>query len=378
MSLVRHRAVLGDAALGVGVAVVVAVAIAMDLGGERRPDPVAYLFAAGLGALMLVRRRFPVLALVATGTGILGYYAAGYPAVGLALPVAGALYSAAEAGRYLPAALTAVALVAVSTGFRLAQGESAAYLLGFELASTVGLMLAAIALGAAVRATRLLRAEQVRAARRAAAERDAEAARRVAQERLRIARDLHDVLGHTVAVITVQANVADEALDDDPSATRAALATIRSVGDTAVRELRDTLGVLRDGADRAPTGSLTHLDALADATGLTVSVRTEGEPVPLPTVVDATAYRIVQEALTNALKHGHATHADVLLRYGPDRLHLTVTDRGANPVHEVPDGGTGIAGMRERAALLGGTVTAEPLPDNGFRVTATLPVAVGR
>lgn len=164
---VGHRGVLIDTALGATVAVVVAVTIAVDLGGARNPDFVAYLFAVCLGGLMLVRRQFPVLALVATAMGIIVYHAADYPAIGVAIPVAAALYSAAEAGRLRTAVGIAALLVLVSTGFRLGEGDDPAYLLGFELASTVGLMAAAIALGEAVRANRQLRVEQERAARRA-------------------------------------------------------------------------------------------------------------------------------------------------------------------------------------------------------------------
>jgi signal transduction histidine kinase len=381
----RRRGVLTDVALGVTVSVAVAVAIAMDIGGDRSPDFVAYLFAVGLGALMFVRRRFPVPALVATAAGLLAYYAAGYPAIGLALPVAAALYSAAEAGKLAAAAAAATGLVLVSTTFRLREGDDPAYLLGFELASTVGLMVAAIALGAAVRATRLLRAEQRRTARQAAAEREWEARRRVEEERLRIARDLHDVLGHTIAVVSVQADVAAEALDDDPAAARAALAAIRFAGDEAVREVRTTLGLLRNPADvgdRAPTGSLRHLDPLVAATaesGLAVDLRTEGEPVGLPVVVDTTAYRIVQESLTNCLRHARASKAEVRLRYEPDRLDISIADDGRGiALPEDRHIGRGIDGMRERATLLGGNVVVSSRPGAGFRVDASLPLEVRR
>lgn len=379
---VQLRPMLFDAALGAAVTAVVAVAITADLSGARGPDVVAYLFALCLGALMLVRRQFPILALVATCAGLIGYYVIGYPPVGLALPVAAALYSAAEAGRLAVAAATAAALVLVSTTFRLRQGENPAYLLGFELASTIGLMLAAIALGAAVRATRLLRAEQRQTARQAAAAREWEAQRRVEAERLRIARDLHDVLGHTIAVVTVQSDVASEALDNDPAAARSALATIRLASDGAVRELRATLGLLTNPdeiGDRAPTASLAHLESLLSTTresGLAVELHVDGEPAPLPLVVDTTASRIVQEALTNSLRHAQASRAEVRLRYGTDRLDISVTDDGRGA--DLSDGrrtGRGLDGMRERAELLGGQVVTNSRPGAGFQVEASLPVA---
>jgi signal transduction histidine kinase len=361
---VEGRQLLTDAALGVATALFVAVTIAVDFGGERAPDLMAYLFAICLGALMFVRRQFPVLALVATVAGLFAYYAAGYPAIGLALPVAAALYSAAEAGKLLVAAATAAVLVLVSTLIRLREGDNPAYLLGFETALTIGLMISAIALGASIRATRLLRVEKRRTAHQAAAE-----------ERLRIARDLHDSLGHTIAVISVQTSVATEALDDDhPEVARAALASIRLAGDEAVRELRTTLGLLTTAEQRAPVGSLRHLATLVNVTeesGLTVHVRTEGEPAPLPMIVDTAAYRIVQEALTNCLRHAKATKAEILLCYEPNRLAVTVTDDGVGT--SVPEG-SGLTGMRQRATLLGGTLTVSSRPGAGFRVGAVLPM----
>jgi signal transduction histidine kinase len=339
----------------------------------------AYLFAVCLGALMFVRRRFPVLALAATAAGLMAYYVAGYPAIGLALPVAAALYSAAEAGKLMTASVIAVGLVVASTYFRLREGDNPAYLLGFELATTLGLMVSAIALGATIRATRLLRAEKQRTERQAVAEREWEAARRVEEERLRIARDLHDALGHTIAVISVQTSVATEALeDDDTAAVGSALAIIRLAGDDAVRELRTTLGLLAPTSSRSPVGSLRHLDTLVAATvdsGLPVTLRTEGTPAPLPMVVDTAAYRIVQESLTNCLRHARATTAEVLLRYRSDRLDVSVVDDGAGAT--VTEG-RGLAGMRERTSLLGGTLAVSSRPGAGFRVDASLPVEVAR
>ncbi|WP_405057259.1 sensor histidine kinase [Kribbella sp. NBC_01505] len=368
-----------DIVLGLVTSAAVAVAIAMDLGGQRGPDAIAYLFAVALGALMLLRRQFPVLALAATVAGLLAYYALGYPPVGLALPVAAALYSAAEAGKFRIAGATAVGLVVVSTAFRLAQGESAGYLIGFELASTAGLMVSAIALGATVRMTRLLRAEHRRTAEHAVAERESEARRRVEAERLRIARDLHDAIGHTIAVVSVQTSVALEALDDDPETTRSALGTIRTTSNAAVRELRAMVGLLDEGADRSPVGSLEHLGLLIEATigsGLAVQLHTSGESRPLPAVVDSTAYRIVQESLTNSLRHASATRADIVLQYQPTCLGITVTDDGIGTTIGESTG-RGLVGMRERAGVIGGSVSFSSQPGQGFRVEASLPLAVG-
>jgi signal transduction histidine kinase len=380
-----RRAVLVDAALGVAVVLVVTAAMAADIGGRRAPDAFAYLCAVGLGALMLVRRPFPVPALVATAVGILAYYVAGYPVIGLELPMAAALYSAAEGGRTRVAVGVAAAMVLVSQAARLAEGDDAAQLIGLELAVTIATMAAAVALGSGTRVRRLLRAEQADRERRLALDQERAAARRVEEERLRIAREVHDVLAHTVSVISLHADVAAEALADDTEAARTALGHVRAATDQALREIRTTVGLLRgpsDTPDTAPVGGLAQLDRLvaaATAGGLPVALRVEGEPAALPAAVDATAYRIVQEALTNTIRHAGAASAEVRLRYGGGRLHIRVADDGCGTGDAGDTGmpaaaGHGLIGMRERAALLGGTVEAGDLPGGGFAVRAALPV----
>ncbi|WP_433409661.1 sensor histidine kinase [Saccharomonospora azurea] len=360
-----------DAVLAVAVSAVVGVAIAADLGGTRSPDAPAFLFAVGLGALMFVRRSYPVLTLAATVAGIIGYYLADYPPIGLAIPVAAALYSAAEAGRTRVAVSVAVGLLVVTTAFRLAEGDDPAYLFGFEFASTVGLMAAAIALGDGVRSRALLAAEYAQRERR-----------RREEERMHLAREVHDVLGHTVTVISIQANVAAEAVDDDPEAVRAALGVIREAADGAVRELRATVGLLAGPEEhdpsRAPVGSLRHLDDLVRATsdsGLPVDTEVEGTPRALASAVDATAYRIVQEALANSLRHAEATRATVRLRYADDRVVISVADDGRGWSGSMDEsGGRGLRGMRERVALLGGELSVDSAPGRGFRIDADLPL----
>ncbi|MFF0308711.1 sensor histidine kinase [Streptosporangium sp. NPDC004379] len=387
----RMRAVAVDAGIGAAVAAVNAVAISADVGGETAPPVTAYLFAVTFGALMFARRRFPVAVLLVTAAGLVAYYVLRFPPVGLALPLAGALYSAAEDGRWRWAAGTAAAVTALSTFFRFREGDDPAYLFGLELASTVALMVAMIALGDGIRARRLLRAEIRDREARAAAERERAAALRAEEERLRIARELHDVLAHTVTVISVQAAVAAEALEDDPPAAATALGVIREAGGEAMRELRATLGLLRgdsgDGRDGgtdgngvlAPVGGLAQLDRLvrtAGDSGLPVRLRIAGEPVDLPRVIDTAAYRVVQEALTNVLRHAGAASAEVLVRYGAE-LVITVTDdgRGATGHGSRPGEGRGLLGMAERVAVLGGALRTGNGPDGGFRVAVTLPLA---
>ncbi|RJL36198.1 sensor histidine kinase [Bailinhaonella thermotolerans] len=372
-----------DACLGAVVSLVVAVAITADVGGERGPDLGAYLFAAGLGLLMLVRRQHPVLALVATTVGLCGYYIADYPPIGLAVPVAAALYSAAEHGRPVLATAVAAFLLVASSFFRLREGEQLAYLLGYELPWSVAIMAGAVALGDGVRSRRI-RNEQQRERERDLLEASRrEAARRIEEERLGLARDLHDVLAHTTTIITLQADVAREALDDhDVAAARAALEVIRTAGGQATGELRSTLALLRRPAEetpRAPTGGLEHLGRLAAATtagGLPAAVHVHGEPAPVPTVVGVTAYRIAQEALTNAVRHAAgATRVDVHVTYRPESVEISVRDDGRGTAGDGHgDGrGHGLTGMRERAELIGGTLTTRTSA-TGFEVSATLPL----
>ncbi|WP_319460718.1 sensor histidine kinase [Micromonospora sp. RTP1Z1] len=207
----------------------------------------------------------------------------------------------------------------------------------------------------------------------------------IARERERISRELHDVVAHHVAVIAVQAAAAEDVFDQRPDQARAALGSIQVAARSALTELRAMLHALATDAGPDPAGpqpGLAQLDALADAVravGLQVTMRREGVADPLPGGVELSAYRIVQESLTNALKHGHATRAEVSLRYDDGVLRLEVVNDGVPPARRPGAGeGHGILGMRERARLLGGTLDAGPLPTGGFRVQARLPVQVSR
>ena len=243
-----------------------------------------------------------------------------------------------------------------------------------------------------VRGRRALAAETARRLELAAEEQRSAAARLLAEERLRIARELHDTVAHSMATITVQAGSALHVLStrqDDP--VREVLASIRDTSKSALGEMRAVLGQLRDdphGGD--VTASPLGLDRLADlrtavtAAGSPVTVTVEGEQEPLPPAVDHAAYRILQESLTNVLRHAASgTPADVCLRYAPDALTITVANDGCAPNGSAPNGsaagggspeaGNGIRGMRERAAAAGGELEAGPRPGGGFLVTATLP-----
>jgi signal transduction histidine kinase len=215
---------------------------------------------------------------------------------------------------------------------------------------------------------------------REVAEREAEAERRLGEERLRIAREVHDVVAHAMVAINVQAGVAAHLLDSESVQAREALRNIKRTSGDALTDLRATLGVLRDPGQAVPTGpsaGLGDLDAVAGqlrAAGVEVVVDVE-EVGSVAAPVHAASYRIVQEALTNVLRHAHASAASVAVRADDDTLSIVVADDGTGPDPPSDDAGAGVRGMRERAEALGGTLQAGPRSEGGWRVEATLPLA---
>ena len=201
----------------------------------------------------------------------------------------------------------------------------------------------------------------------------------MAEERTRIARELHDVVAHAISVIVLQAKGGRRLLDSDPAETRVALDAIVESGEQALGEMRRLLGMLRRSDAEiamAPLPSLRHLGLLAEqvsGAGLPVELDVVGEPAPLPPGVDLSAYRIVQEALTNALKHAGPARARVVVRYGARELELEITDTGRGAAAG-NGGGHGLVGMRERAQLFGGQVEGGTRPEGGFAVRARLPL----
>ncbi len=217
--------------------------------------------------------------------------------------------------------------------------------------------------------------------RAAQAEREREAAARiaVAEERARIARELHDIVAHAVSVMVLQVGAVRHNLPDTLAEDKDALRGVEQTGRTALAEMRRLLGAMRrDGedVDLGPQPGLGSLDPLLDdvrRAGLPVQLQVDGEPYPLPRTLDLSAYRIVQEGLTNALKHAHASHADVVVRYGPDQLRIDVRDDG----HGNSDGdglGHGLVGVRERVKIYGGEMSAGAAAGGGFILTTTLPL----
>jgi signal transduction histidine kinase len=332
------------------------------------------LLLAGPAAL-LARRRQPLAALFATLTVLFAYNALDYPHGPIFVSVVVAFFAAVTSGHRL------VAWVAGGAGYL-------AYLLilwGFDdegapslanAGATAAWLLVVLVVAEIVR----IRSERVR---ELVHSREEEARRRAGEERMRIARELHDVLAHNISLINVQAGVALHLMDEQPAQARTALAAIKDASKEALRELRSVLGVLRqvdEEAPLAPAPGLDDLDGLvsrAGAAGLDVQVERNGNARSLPAEVDVAAFRIVQEALTNVTRHAGPASATVRVGYTEDDVTVQVDDdgRGSTAAANTDAGsGRGIAGMRERARSLGGELEAGPRPGGGFRVRARLPV----
>ena len=254
-----------------------------------------------------------------------------------------------------------------------------------EFLVTPGLFAVAWLAGFAVRERSAQAASSEARALEAERRREEDARQAVFTERVRIARELHDVVAHHVSMMGVQAGAARVVINRDPGKAKDALAAIESSSRQAVAELHRLLGFLRqdrDEDDLAPQPSVAQLERLVASmsdTQLGVDITVEGDVRPLPQLVDVSAYRIVQEALTNTLKHARASHAHVHLRYWPDELEVEVVDdgRGAGNGTAPREGGLGLIGMRERAALHGGRLSAGPAPGGGFAVQVRLPTPDG-
>ncbi|MFE6281252.1 sensor histidine kinase [Streptomyces sp. NPDC057877] len=344
--------------------------------GERAAlDPFARVLLVVAAGLLLWRKRYPVPVLFGTAAAAATYLGAGYPYGPVFLTVAVACFSAVVAG-HRRAAWTAVGvlwaahvLVAHWLYRWLPPSGDSALSWGQE-AVVLAWVVAIMALAELAR----VRREQWARER---AERAQAARRRADEERLRIARELHDVLAHSISVINVQAGVGLALLDSDPEQARTALTTIKAASKEALGEVRQVLANLRapGEAPRAPAPGLDRLPELvtqAASAGLTVEV--EGKHPRLPPGTDLAAFRIVQEALTNVVRHSGSRHARVRFDPAGGALRLRVDDDGPATGADAGGGGNGLAGMRERAAALGGTIEAGPRPDGGFTVLAVLPL----
>jgi len=393
-----HRITWLDLAVGLGTAALQLAGTSLFVrlsGSDRALDPLAVALLVGSGLPLVVRDRWPLPVLVLVSAAAIGYALLGYPTGFYTIALVFAIWAAVAAGHRLVSigviavliATLAVAALVVPTGH--ARDPGAAVWFG-------GWLVAAFVLGEVSRGRRSYLEQVERRAWHAERTREEEALRRAGEERLRIARELHDVLTHHIAVINVQAGVAVHLLDKAPGGVepgepmaraRDALVTITESSRQAMRELRGILGVLRrvdEAEPRSPTPGLDALGELVEraaGTGLEVAVETAGARRPLPVGIDLAAYRIIQEALTNVTRHAEAEHVTVWLSYGEEDLELEISDDGLGAADTGVTGalraGNGLTGMRERAAAVGGSLEAGSRPEGGFRVRARLPVAAG-
>ncbi|WP_069885841.1 sensor histidine kinase [Streptomyces luteocolor] len=386
--LVARARALPPQSVDLLVAVVVGLFAGADLAvnepGYRQADGFSWLlFALSLCAL-LWRRRWPVAVALVTGAACAGWALYGHIGELLNLPVIVALYTVAVQGSRRRTAWAAPIAAGASGVVALTVGKDVVNPQGLPVLEMVW-PLVPLLLGEVVRTRRQLLAEYAARAERAEADREREAARRVAEERTRVARELHDVVAHTVAAMTVQAGLALDALDRRPDVAREAMRTVRDAGKEAVRELRATVSVLREpgGESTAPAPGVARIpDLVSGLTGKGIDIALR-QDVPasagLPRMVDLAAYRIVQEALTNVVKHAGARHAAVSVGLRERRLCVEVVDDGKGDGGQGPGGpgagaGFGLLGMRERASAVGGSIESGALPDGGFRVRAELPI----
>ncbi|MGW2748898.1 sensor histidine kinase [Streptomyces sp. NPDC001450] len=386
-SLKAHPLAL-DAAIAAGVLVCMVAGSFVDPRGENgvtwgvhSPDPLSLLLMTLSAAALVFRRRAPKTVLAVTGTLALIECVTGDPRAPVAMSAVVALYTVASTTDRTTTWRVGLLTMTVLTAAAMLGGPLPWYAqenLGVLAWTGIG-----ATAGDAVRSRRAVVQAMRERAERAERTREEEARRRVAEERLRIARDLHDVVAHHIALVNVQAGVAAHVMDRRPDQAKEALAHVREASRSALNELRATVGLLRQSGDpEAPTEpapGLSRLDDLAGtfrSAGLPVEVARTDHGTELPAAVDLAAYRIVQEALTNVQKHaGTDARAEVsVVRVGPN-IEVTVLDDGTGAAPEPgAGGGHGLLGMRERVTALRGTLTTGPRYGGGFRVHAILPV----
>jgi signal transduction histidine kinase len=373
-------------ALVVAVALGGALEVVIRRDAANAPDSSVWFAAPAMALLalpLLARRRYPFAAPAGLWVvaAALSFVDGGLVTFTASASIAG-LAAAFLLGNLRDATLT-------RAGLALTLGSSALLIYNDPDGSAAQLVFTPLLFGIGWLAGFALRerAEEAEAAeaRAAQAEREREGAARiaVAEERARIARELHDIVAHSVSVMVLQVGAVRHKLPAELAADKDALGDVERAGRSALGEMRRLLGAMRDGdgdVALAPQPGLDELDALAESVGragLPVELRVEGEVFPLPRAVELSAYRIVQEGLTNSLKHAHAERAHVTLRYGSEELEVEVADDGHGPA--TSDGqGHGLVGVRERVKIYGGQMSAGPGADGGFVLNARLPVGDGR
>ena len=382
----RARPLVADALLAGLLTVVSLVTLASAWGecdSDCDPGGVAAALVLATTVPLVWRRRHPLAVSLVTGLATAAYGFAHYPDLAMPIAIGGVvgMYSVAAWGSRRAALLAGgVAAVVVVVVMSLPRADADVVDAAFVSLGLAG----AWVLGDRARVQRALAAGLQERAARLERERASEARRAVATERARIARELHDVVAHHVSMMVVQAEAGPVVVERDPARAAGAFEAIAATGRQALVEMRRLLGVLRGDGDRdgdgapslAPQPGLAQVPSLVEQVGragLRVELVVEGPEAPLPAGVDLSAYRIVQEALTNALRHGGAGQARVMVRYGEHDLELQVHNEGRAAGNGAP--GRGLLGMRERVSLFGGELHAGPGPDGGFTVVARLPIA---
>ena len=354
-------------------AVFVAMTVAEALFSSKVTSPVEHLLVAGLAMASLAwRRRAPLVVTAIVIASNIAVNPEGEFTTLLSLVlVSFTVGSETRSPRnFIGLGLVMVPFLVVSVINNFEPSDLAAAMVFFVGPWAVGMLLkdrTASADEAVARAAQLER------------EREAEAARAAAEERTRIARELHDIVSHSISVVTIQTQAVRRRLGPEHAREAADLAAVESTAREALAEMRRLFGVLRtegESVSLAPQPGLGELERLVRQVGsgdLHVRLRVEGEPVPLSPGVDLAAYRIAQEGLTNAVRHAAASEAQVLVRYGPQRLDIEVEDNGRGLVAN-PNGGHGLVGIRERVALYGGSVDLGSSPSGGVRLAVSLPL----
>jgi signal transduction histidine kinase len=345
-------------------------------GGFREPGAVAVALTWAAILPYYFRRRAPLPVLVVSTVALMTLVVRDYDSNVCAQIVLVGTYTVAAYGNARERALGALTIAGALILLGIVGTPD---FNGADYIMNIAVFTAAFFFGSTVRNRRLYMESLEERAKALERERDEEAKRAVADERLRIAQELHDVVAHSMGVIAVQAGVGAHVCDQDPSEAKKALENIANVSRSTLTEIRRMLGVLRedDGAEYTPAPGLGDLERLVRevcAAGVDTHVTWEGKRTELPPGVDLTAYRVIQESLTNVLKNaGPGPHVDVALRYEPDVLRIEVVDDGRGVNGRSNGGGHGLMGMRERVGVYGGSFEAGPHAGGGFRVAVSLP-----
>jgi signal transduction histidine kinase len=378
-------AAVREPVLDTAVAALLWAGMAVDLAtrplteGQSPSSPAAYVLAGFVAAPVAIHRRLPVVAMLASTAALIAYSWGRFSAFPGYTTFVLVFLVALHAGRRRALIVYLGGVAGLSVSLLL---QPPAVATASSWISTVLTVTVAWLAGENLRSRRARRRDELEAAHRLADQKAEEARRAISAERLRIARDLHDVVAHSMSVIAVQAGVAHHVIDDRPEIARDALGSIEVTAREGLVEMRRLLGLLRSEGDAVDLHGVAPAEGLRDVDRLLAHFRDAGVEVEvtgldlvgdLPAALDITAYRIVQEGLTNVLRHGGPV-AHVRIERSPTELRIEIRDDGRTSAAGTPGSGHGLTGIRERAALFGGTVHAEPQSAGGFRLVVELPI----